>query len=243
MVKKTHRISSFRSPQSAIRNAFTLIELLVVIAIISLLVSILVPSLQKAKDLAKNVLCQTNLRGMGMAFTFYAEEHGGKWPGIAYSGGSAAYDRWVPRGDPAGYTGNPDFDVADGALFPYTDNRGLYLCPSYSNADDSKLNYSQHQELYGDNDMATHWYRQRSQDVNFYEPLKTPNPETLVNLIDEGGCNDGLFAPSDYGDSLGNKLDWRHDGTLNFLMVDGHFENYEKGDDMVIWDWSGAIWY
>ncbi|MBN1555402.1 MAG: prepilin-type N-terminal cleavage/methylation domain-containing protein [Phycisphaerae bacterium] len=59
------------------RNAFTLIELLVVIAIISLLVSILLPSLTKAKELAKQTLCLTQLRNLGSLTTLYAEDHHG----------------------------------------------------------------------------------------------------------------------------------------------------------------------
>ena len=57
------------------RRAFTLIELLVVIAIISLLVSILLPSLNRAKDLARTVACTSNCRILGMAFVFYMEEN------------------------------------------------------------------------------------------------------------------------------------------------------------------------
>lgn len=62
------------------RNGFTLIELLVVIAIISLLVSILLPSLTKARDLAKRVVCSTNLRSAGIAFLMYVDDHKGSGP-------------------------------------------------------------------------------------------------------------------------------------------------------------------
>jgi prepilin-type N-terminal cleavage/methylation domain-containing protein/prepilin-type processing-associated H-X9-DG protein len=57
------------------QRGFTLIELLVVIAIISLLVSILLPSLTKAKELAKAVVCMNNEKSIGLAVQFYADDH------------------------------------------------------------------------------------------------------------------------------------------------------------------------
>ncbi len=65
-------------------SGFTLIELLVVIAIISLLVSILVPSLQKAKALAVQTACAVKMRGMGMAIHMYASENNDTFPPYAY---------------------------------------------------------------------------------------------------------------------------------------------------------------
>jgi prepilin-type N-terminal cleavage/methylation domain-containing protein len=56
---------------------FTLIELLVVVAIISLLVSILLPSLTKAKELAKATVCTSNLRQIGLLVFLHAEENEG----------------------------------------------------------------------------------------------------------------------------------------------------------------------
>ncbi len=55
-------------------KGFTLIELLVVIAIIALLVSILLPSLKKAKESAKSMYCKTNMRTVAMAVRQYAYE-------------------------------------------------------------------------------------------------------------------------------------------------------------------------
>lgn len=61
-------------------HGFTLIELLVVIAIIALLMSILMPVLGKAKKQAGNVVCQSNLRQIGVAASLFAHDHDNKIP-------------------------------------------------------------------------------------------------------------------------------------------------------------------
>ena len=59
---------------------FTLIELLVVVSIIALLVSILLPSLARARELAKRAVCSANLRSLGTASHIYGTEYGGYIP-------------------------------------------------------------------------------------------------------------------------------------------------------------------
>ena len=58
-------------------KAFTLIELLVVIAIIALLMAILLPALEGAREQGKSIVCRSNLRQWGAIFTLYAEDSRG----------------------------------------------------------------------------------------------------------------------------------------------------------------------
>ncbi len=67
-------------PRTVRGRGFTLIELLVVIAIIALLVSILMPSLQQAKEAARRSACAVNLRAWGLAAHQFAGEHQGVFP-------------------------------------------------------------------------------------------------------------------------------------------------------------------
>ena len=61
--------------RTSLRRGFTLIELLVVIAIIALLVTLLMPSLKQAKEMARAAACLLNVRGQGMAVFYYAEDN------------------------------------------------------------------------------------------------------------------------------------------------------------------------
>jgi len=104
------------------RRAFTLIELLVVISIIALLISILLPSLGKAKNKAKTAVCSSRLHALGIAMQSYLSEFDDTYPvnGIILpkSGVPTPYvgnTQYTSQEEP-----NPDkWRIEYGALYPY----------------------------------------------------------------------------------------------------------------------------
>ncbi len=95
------------------RKGFTLIELLVVIAIVALLVSILLPAVNKVKMQAKTVVCRSNLRQWGFIWDNYTSENDFSWP----TGEPTAPSGWV----------NGQWVEADIGLAP---NDEIFFCPT-----------------------------------------------------------------------------------------------------------------
>jgi prepilin-type N-terminal cleavage/methylation domain-containing protein len=74
-------------------GAFTLVELLVVIGIIALLISILLPSLNKARETANRVKCAANLRSIGQTMLLYENDNHQAYPRTYWNGTVATIDQ------------------------------------------------------------------------------------------------------------------------------------------------------
>ena len=76
------------------KRSFTLYEVLITIAIIAAMVSLLVPTVQKARDTASMVKCMGNLRSWGVAFQMHAAEHNGLYP-KSFLNNSDNWTMWI----------------------------------------------------------------------------------------------------------------------------------------------------
>jgi len=130
------------------RRGFTLVELLVVIAIIALLMAILMPALNRARELGRRSVCMGNLKQLALAWIMYADGNGGNLVrGIGGSDitGPHPLDPSVTIMVEKSWVGkvNPDPPVAasekereqkrqirDGAIWEYAKNEKVYRCPA-----------------------------------------------------------------------------------------------------------------
>lgn len=210
------------NPVAMGRGGFTLIELLVVIAIISLLASILIPSLRSAKEQAEAVLCKNNLKGTGIAQLLHAQENKG-WTTVVYENPGRTWDRILYD---EGF-----IDV------PQQGQSSILICPSYYTGSDSSYRgvWCAVGRCYG---MRYHYYR----------PFRILTPKTVMEQSSDGTAYFTQWPPEEYvltADSshsqvpdfqwykfirnkAGNPIHLRHGGQANVLFASGHVAGVDQ---------------
>jgi prepilin-type N-terminal cleavage/methylation domain-containing protein len=95
------------------RRAFTLIELLVVIAIIALLMSILMPALERVRRQARGAGCKSNLHQWGLIFAMYTQDNNGYFYSGLLTGAPGGSGEWWRE-----------------SMWPLSKNEKMWLCPT-----------------------------------------------------------------------------------------------------------------
>lgn len=234
-----------------LKNGFTLVELLVVISIIALLLSILMPSLQKARAQAQTVVCNSNLKQIMLAISMYTSENSNRMPVYNSNPTPTTGIDWIDRIIP--YLGrNNQFSNAMGRM-----ESKVFRCGAYKYNKSSPWADYLRNACYGYNAWfidgaasgytATHMKNKGKSGVYYTiksTDIKRPSEMLVVGDVTED-AQIAMWPPISYNkpDPVARlfelRVDARHGNKrLNIGWADGHSSTEAKKDISNIKSWQ-----
>lgn len=227
------------------RFAFTLIELLVVVAIIALLISILLPSLSRARELSKRTVCLANIRGIGQGMHIYAQD-GDVFPMYAGPSSQGRVIMFDPAKRNITVATNVPSTNGDQNASPTTDLwlllRGLnsspkqFICPSTNDQPDPAQDYSIHYDFADSNRLSYGYQYQHAQSsptTTAPRPLGTAGTDPRWPVLGDanprvkGGVN--TTVAFDRASAFkGNSANHTNREVSNVLFQDAHAESCKE---------------
>ena len=210
-------------------RGFTLIELLVVISAIALLLGILTPALNMARQKARSVSCLSRMRQIGMASVMYVQDNNGHFARSSHSAASVGCLRWGPAFMP--YLGYGDYKGSKTPAWEAASQK-FYRCPS-----DRRKNFTY---SYGKNvwfeleAYETAEALEISNGPTYHTVMKVRRPGTTIEFgeLRSPSAEDHFMAhfwlmDTDIFEGMDTTVEIdtkRHGGMANYIYIDGHVE-------------------
>jgi prepilin-type N-terminal cleavage/methylation domain-containing protein/prepilin-type processing-associated H-X9-DG protein len=234
------------------KGGFTLIELLVVIAVIAILLGVLIPALNRAREIGKRAVCLANLKGLQEAWELYVGANDDRIVnGEAYGGGDGK--NGTRNGEPY-WCGDDqkdiygrehlDLDVQKaaimaGALYSYCSSTKLYHCPTGIRGE--IRNYAIVDSMNGKprSGVSTNGVSTNSKGVRVGNTvlwiknkmeITSPTPSARIVFGDEGMCSGDSIATYYDTEKWWDPAQVRHSNGNTYSFADGHAE---------YWKWDG----
>jgi len=211
------------------RKAFTLIELLVVIAVITVLMAVLMPALQRAREQGKRAVCMSNVKQFGLSWVLYADENDQRIVNACTGENTEGHN---DREEPCWlyYWNNYDEQqcidgIQRGALWPYVGQLKIYKCPTGIRGEANT--YAIVDAMNGA--MSSIPGVPRELYIKRRSQIKRPG-ERMV-FVDEGKTSMQSWTIHYDRESWWDIPPTRHGQGTNFNFADGHAE-YWKWEDM-----------
>ena len=212
-----NRVKSKKGKEHFMKKCFTLIELLVVIAIIAILAAMLLPALSASREAARGSKCSSNLRQIGIYSMMYIDDHEGYFPpSIKEKLFYPAIHRYM----------NTDEE--------WNENRisTIWTCPSdieRMQEKNQRTLFSYGQNLYTCHDVTPTGRHSSVLVTTKYSDLF--DPARSLFFADSFRTDNNSLVTFDSGswpmkaEAVNSKgISFRHNGTANVLMCDGHVE-------------------
>jgi prepilin-type N-terminal cleavage/methylation domain-containing protein len=258
---KTLKMIVLKGGIMKMKKGFTLIELLVVIAIISLLLSIIVPSLKMVKMKAYSALCLNNTKNLSLGWYLYKEDNGDRimsarmgstesgglrvgWIGQPYA--VQPGDRTISQVSPPVTDEDEIRGIEQGRLYDYLQTPASYHCPgdrfrkSRYDGTGVFVSYSVPRCLYGYTDPASAYYNKQ---IRRYSQMDSPSQRyVFVEVAEERNWNEAGWFSLGAPEYTNNSRDWawwgpmaiNHGDSSVLGFADGHSEVHRWQDPFTV---------